>query len=161
MANRQIVDIADMKLSNDGGELVTYALGSCIGLSIYDPVTKTGALLHYMLPDSRLDKAKAEKKPFMFCDSGIITMFTELKRLGIKSKNLVAKAAGGANIMDPKGTFNIGKRNYLALKKVLWRFNIFLKNCDVEGSVSRNMMLNLSTGDVFVKYSGEKELRKL
>ena len=67
-----VVGISDMKVSNKPGDvLVTYSLGSCIGVVLWDPVAKVGGLLHYMLPDSSLDKDKAQDKPFMFADSGI------------------------------------------------------------------------------------------
>ncbi len=156
-----IVNIADMKTAKTGSVIITYALGSCIGLTVFDPLAGIGALLHYMLPDSALDLRKAEQNPFMFADSGIERTINALQRMGCDLKRLVLKAAGGSNIMDPNGTFNIGKKNYLALKKTLWRYNLLLKGEDIGGAVSRNLMLNIGTGEVFVRYSGIKEERKL
>lgn len=161
MSDHLIVDIADMKVSNSGNRLVTYALGSCIGVAAWDPEARAGGMLHYMLPEAALDLRKAADRPCMFADSGMTEMFKGLAVMGCKSGRLVVKACGGSNIMDPNGTFNIGKRNYLALKKVLWKFNIILKGEDIGGSVSRNMTLDLDTGRVQVRYSGIKEERTL
>ncbi|OGS35702.1 MAG: chemotaxis protein CheD [Elusimicrobia bacterium RIFOXYB2_FULL_49_7] len=162
MAAPLVVDIADMKFSKaEQDVLITYALGSCIGVSAYDPELKVGALLHFMLPESALDPRKAQERPYMFADTGVHEMFKHLAGMGSKSKRLIVKACGGSNLMDPNGTFNIGKRNYLALKKILWRFNIILKGEDIGGTASRNMSLRLDSGDVSVRYSGIKEERAL
>ena len=161
MPDHHVVDIADMKAAGAGNTLVTYALGSCIGVAVFDAKTGAGALLHYMLPDSLIDERKARERPYMFADTGIIQMIKILADNGCDTKRLIVKAAGGSNIMDPNGTFNIGKKNYLALKKILWRYNLILKGEDVGGSSSRNMTLDLNTGEVFVKYAGVPEVRKL
>ncbi|MBL8027782.1 MAG: chemotaxis protein CheD [Fibrobacteres bacterium] len=157
MSDKAIVDIADMKVSSGEDMLITYALGSCIGVAAYDPVAKAGGLLHYMLPDSKIDSKKGLERPCMFADTGIMCMFRGLQQLGCQSNRLIVKIAGGSNILDPNGAFNIGKNNYLALKKVLWRFSILVKAEDVGGSFSRNMTLNLGNGEVRVRYAGEKE----
>jgi chemotaxis protein CheD len=157
VSDKLIVNIADMKYANSGETIITYALGSCIGLAAYDPVANAGALLHFMLPDSKIDLRKAQERPFMFADSGLIQTFLKLKSLGCQSKRLIVKIAGGSNIMDSKGTFNIGKRNFLTIKKLLWKYNIIIKGSDIGGSISRNMTLNLSTNVVSVRYSGNKE----
>ena len=59
-----VVGVADMVVSNDpSAELVTYSLGSCLGITVYDPVKKVGGLLHLMLPESRIDAIKAVNAP--------------------------------------------------------------------------------------------------
>ena len=71
-----IVGISDLKVSNNPEDaLVTYALGSCIGVAVFDPKAKVGGLLHFMLPDSSLDANKAKSTPAMFADTGIIALF--------------------------------------------------------------------------------------
>ncbi|MGZ3387730.1 MAG: chemotaxis protein CheD, partial [Isosphaeraceae bacterium] len=48
-----VVGISDLKVSNNPADsMITYALGSCIAVAVYDPVAKVGGLLHFMLPDS-------------------------------------------------------------------------------------------------------------
>ena len=82
-----IVGVADMKTSNEPGDtIITYSLGSCIGLVIYDPVARAGGILHYMLPDSSIDGVKAKTKPYMFADTGIPRLFKQAYTLGAKKK---------------------------------------------------------------------------
>ena len=147
-----------MGISQDeDGSLITYSLGSCIGVVIYDPVARVGGLLHYMLPESNLDPQKALKKPYMFADTGIPLLFKESYRFGAVKNRLIVKVAGGAQILDDSGFFNIGKRNYMAMRKLLWKNNILIKAEDVGGQVSRTVRLEMSTGEVWIKYSGEEE----
>jgi chemotaxis protein CheD len=155
---RKIVGIADMKVCQDHeAGLITYSLGSCIGVAIYDPVAKVGGLLHYMLPESQIDPLKAQKNPYMFADTGIPLLFKEAYRVGATKNRLIVKVAGGSQILDDSGFFNIGKRNYMALRKILWKNNILIKAEDVGGQVSRTVRLDLISGKVWVKYSGEVE----
>ena len=112
---KKIVGIAAMEVCQDlQTGLITYSLGSCIGVTIYDPVAKVGGLLHYMLPESQIDPQKAQKNPFMFADTGIPLLFKEAYRCGAAKSRIVVKVAGGSQILDDTGFFNIGKRNYMA-----------------------------------------------
>ena len=150
-----IVGIADMKVTNDPEVvLITYSLGSCIGVTVYDPLARVGGLLHFMLPDSAIDKEKAKKTPGMFADSGIPLLFREAYRLGAEKGRLQVKLAGGAQILDDSGFFNIGKRNYMALRKIFWMNNVLITSEEVGGDVNRTLSLELATGRVYVKTSG-------
>lgn len=153
------IGVADMKVSNDpAATLVTYSLGSCIGVAIYDPKVRVGGLLHYMLPDANLDLEKAKKNPFMFADTGIPFLFREAYKFGADKRRMVVKVAGGAQILDDHGFFNIGKRNQLILKKIFWRNNVLVKAEALGGSVNRTVRLNLSTGEVLLKEAGKERL---
>ena len=82
-----IVGISDLKVSNNPGDvLVTYALGSCIGVAVYDPKARVGGLLHFMLPDSSLDANKAKATPAMFADTGIPLLFKSCYAIGAEKK---------------------------------------------------------------------------
>lgn len=156
---KRVVGVADMAISNKPEEiLITYSLGSCIAVVIYDPHVKTGGMLHYMLPESSMDAEKARKNPSMFADSGISMLFRQSYQLGTKKENLIVKAVGGAQILDENGVFNIGKRNYLAMRKIFWRNNVMVAAEHVGGSVNRTVRLEMSTGRVFVKVSGLGEI---
>jgi chemotaxis protein CheD len=151
-----IVGIADMQVANDpNATLITYSLGSCIGITIYDPITKVGGLLHYMLPESQIDPSKAQKNPGMFADTGIPFLFREAYRLGAEKKRMQVKVAGGSQILDESGFFNIGKRNYMALRKIFWTNNVLIKAEDVGGNTNRTVSLELASGKVWVKTSGD------
>ena len=157
---KQIVGVADMKVSSDPAEsIVTYSLGSCIGLVIYDPVARAGGILHYMLPESSIDKEKASARPYMFADSGIPRLFKAAYQLGAKKQRMNIYAAGGAEILDQKGFFNIGKRNYMALKKIFFKNNVMINRENVGGNTNRTVRLEIRTGDIYLKTSGSKEVK--
>jgi chemotaxis protein CheD len=155
---KQIVGVADMKVSNDQkDDIITYSLGSCIGLVIYDPFVKIGGMLHYMLPDSKIDREKATANPFMFSDTGIPRLFKTAYTFGAKKQRMKIYIAGGAEILDQKGFFNIGKRNYMALKKMFFKNNVLINNQNIGGNVNRTIRLEIATGNIYIKTSGSKE----
>lgn len=152
-----VVNISDMKVSNQPDDiLVTYSLGSCIGLSLYDPVAGVGGLIHCMLPLSKIDVEKAKDNPYMFTDVGVQAFLQALFDMGATRKNLIAKVAGGANILDKKGLFKIGERNYVVLRKMLWKNNILIEAEDVGGTKTRTVFLYMDTGKTLIKSGGEE-----
>ncbi len=155
--NKLVVGVADMKVSNDPHiTLATYSLGSCIAVSIYDPLSSVGGILHYMLPDSSIDNGRGRQRPFMFADTGIPTLFREAYKLGAQKSRLIVKLAGGANIMDNNSVFGIGRKNYLAVKEIFKRNGINTSSEDVGGNKSRTVFLKIDTGEVFLKFAGSK-----
>jgi len=157
---KQIVGVADMKISNSPDDsLMTYSLGSCIGLVIYDPVVKVGGILHYMLPESQIDKTKAQKNPYMFADTGIPRLFKGAYKFDAKKNRMKIYVFGGAQILDQKGFFNIGKRNYMALKKMFFKNKVIIDTEETGGEVNRTIRLEIKTGEVFVKTSGNREIK--
>jgi chemotaxis protein CheD len=155
---RRVIGVADLAISNSPEEiLITYSLGSCIAVVIFDVRARVGGMLHYMLPESSLDQEKARKNPAMFADTGITSLFRQSYQFGARKENIVVKAVGGAQILDENGVFNIGKRNYLAMRKLLWRNNVLVAAENVGGNVNRTVRLEMNTGRVFVKTSGQGE----
>ncbi|TFG35266.1 MAG: chemotaxis protein CheD [Desulfobacterales bacterium] len=152
------VGISDMKVSNNVKEtLITYSLGSCIGVLIWDPLVKVGGLLHYMLPDSRLDKDRAQQRPYMFADTGIPALFKECYSLGAVKGRLIVKVVGGSQILDSTGLFSIGKRNYQMLSVLFDRNHVTIAAEDIGSSVNRTVRLEIGTGRVLLKVSGRGE----
>jgi len=152
-----MVGISDMKVSNNSDDvLITYSLGSCIGVTIWDPEVRTGGLLHYLLPDSNLNKEKAKKNPFIFSDSGVPLLFREAYKFGARKKRMIVKVAGGAHVLDNNDFFDIGKRNVLALRKIFWRNNVIVAGSDIGGTISRTIFFNIKTGVTLVKMPGRK-----
>ncbi len=156
----RVVDIADFAVSKDPRDtLVTYSLGSCIGVAIWDPEAQVGGLLHYMLPESSLSPDKAKANPAMFADTGVPALFRAAYELGATKKRLVVKVAGGSQLLDDNGTFNIGKRNYVMLRKIFWKNGILIDKEDVGGSISRTLRLRCNEGRLTLKTrDGEREL---
>ncbi len=152
-----VVDIADFQVTDDPRvEIVTYSLGSCIGVTIWDPDAHVGGMVHYMLPESSLAPDKAKANPAMFADTGVPALFRAAYELGAQKKRMVVKVAGGSNLLDDNGTFNIGKRNYVMLRKIFWKNGILIDAENVGGSISRTLRLSVSTGRVTIKNRAEE-----
>ncbi len=156
----QVVGISEVYVSKDPNDtIITYSLGSCIGVTVYDPVAKVGGMIHYMLPLSKISPDKAKLKPAMFADTGIPLLLKNVLAQGAMKKRLVVKVAGGSKLMDQNKVFNIGERNYLILRKILWKNNILIDSEDVGGMLSRTIRLEIGSGQVTVKSSkGVNEL---
>ncbi len=153
---RQVVVVADMKIGRVGDVLVTHALGSCLGLMVYDPQEKVGGLLHAMLPLSKINPQKAAENPLMFVDTGVPKLFEELYALGARKDRLVVKAAGCGRPIGNNELFKIGERNYTVLKKILWKNSILLESEDVGGTASRTVYMHVSTGRTMISSNGKE-----
>lgn len=153
--SQRVVGIAELHVSADPSEtLVAYSLGSCIGLAIYDPEVRVGGMLHFMLPDSSLDLPKASVKPAMFADTGIPRLFKEAYALGLEKWRARVVVAGAAQILDESGYFNIGKRNFAAVRRILWRNSVLIDIEDVGGRMNRTLFLEIGTGRTWLKTAG-------
>lgn len=155
-----VVGVGDYKISDSGqGVLVTYSLGSCLGVAAYDPRAGVGGLLHFMLPDSRINPEKAQAQPAMFADTGLTVFLDELFSLGATRKTLQVKLAGGAKVLKDGEFFDIGRRNLMMAKKLLWKNNLPILSEDTGGEASRTLRLRMGDGCILVKDgSGEREL---
>jgi chemotaxis protein CheD len=154
-----IVGMGDMLASNDASaQLVTYSLGSCVGVTIYDPVARVGGMLHAMLPDSTINAERAANRPNMFVDTGLPAMFHAVYALGGWKQRVVIKMAGGAEFLDQNKVFNIGNRNIEAVVTMLARNGVTLKASATGGHESRTMRLDLTTGSVTLDMPGRKAL---
>ena len=151
-----VVGIGDCQVTSKPGDvLITYALGSCIGIAIHDPVAKVGGLLHLMLPESTINPERAQQNPFVFADTGIPLLFRRAYECGAQKNRLVVSVAGGAQVLDEQEVFNIGKRNHAAVRKILWKAGCLIKNEAVGGTAARTMRLDMETGQVWLRTSGE------
>lgn len=153
---RQIIGIADMKLAQNQGELITYALGSCIGISLYDPALKLNALIHIMLP---LNMETGRTNTFKYADTGIRETLNQMAARGALKSRIVAKIAGGAKMFDlGAGSLGyIGQRNFESVRMVLRRENIRLAAEDVGGTIARTMSCDPATGMVSIRSYGHSD----
>ncbi|MGA2500040.1 MAG: chemotaxis protein CheD [Tepidisphaeraceae bacterium] len=150
-----IVSVSDAKVSVDPGDVIaTYSLRSCIGVSLYDPVSNVGGMLHFQLPTSTLDPVRAKQRPLMFADTGMECLIRELEARGAQKRRLKVKLAGAAQILDDHNLFNIGRRNHASIRKILWQHGMFVDGEDIGGSTPRNMYLSIADGMVTVKAQG-------
>ncbi len=155
---RQVVGISDMKVSKDPKDtLITFSLGSCIGVLIWDPKVRVAGLLHYMLPDSKIDAERAKNNPYMFGNSGIPQLFREAYALGATKERMQVYVVGGSQLMDSAGIFNIGVRNYDVSKRLFAKNGIKPVKEDIGGSVNRTISIELATAKILLKVSGKGE----
>lgn len=151
------VDISEMRVSADPAQvLVTYSLGSCVGVTVYDPATGVGGLIHCMLPLSRIDPRKAAARPAMFVDTGLPALLQAVYDLGANQRRLLVKAAGGGSPLGPDEIFKIGQRNLAVLGKVLWKNGLDLRAQSVGGAQARTLALDLQSGRTIVRTDGKE-----
>jgi chemotaxis protein CheD len=156
-ALKQVVGVADMKVSANPGEtIITYALGSCLGITAYDPAVRVGGMLHVMLPTSTIDSLKGREAPFMFVDTGLPLLLQECRKAGARPERLILKVAGGAcaHVKEEDDYFQIGKRNFVILKKLAQANGLALQAYEVGGTQSRTLSLEIATGTVRIKVNG-------
>jgi chemotaxis protein CheD len=125
----------------------TYALGSCVGVVMVDTVSQIAGMIHVALPDSAINPGKAKTQPGYFADTGILMLLKDMQKCGYRDRgsSLIVKIAGGANILDPNDTFSIGKRNVLAIKKILRGLGMGVVAEDVGGNLSRTVSVTPTT----------------
>ncbi len=141
-----------------GHVLKTLALGSCVAVILLDVQNRAVGLLHVALPDSSINKKRANDLPGLFADTGIPKLLEDMKKLGYNGHGkMIVKLVGGASILDPNNMFNIGKRNLLAIRKILWRYQLGAIAEDVEGSISRSVSVDVNTGKVLISSPGRGE----
>ena len=156
--NKIIIGISDANVSNNPQDILeTLSLGSCIGVCLYDPATSIGGMLHYQLPSSTMNPGRAKQNPLMFADTGMTFLIDKMLALGVNKKRIQVKIAGGAAMDTGPNGFDIGKRNYLAIKKVLWQNGMFIDAEDVGGSSPRNMYMDIADGTVKIKVNGSEK----
>jgi chemotaxis protein CheD len=153
---KYVVAVGDMKIGQEADILVTHALGSCLGLVVYDPAAKVGGLLHAMLPLSKINPQKAQANPYMFVDTGVPALFKALYGIGGQKNRMVIKAVGCGNPLGKNEMFKIGERNYTVLKKLLWKNNVLLESEDVGGTPSRTVHFDVTTGQTVITSNGSK-----
>jgi chemotaxis protein CheD len=145
---RIVIGIGELAVSDDpSAVVVTHALGSCIAVCVYDPVAHVAGMLHFLLPDSRVNPVRAQQQPATFADLGVPMLFQTCYRAGAVKNRCVVKLVGGADISGQGGgTLDVGKRNQLAAKNILWRNGVLIKAERIGGSDPRNVSLGVADG---------------
>jgi len=148
----RVVGISEYVVSTDPEDvLVTYSLGSCVGLTLFDPVAGVAGLLHALMPASKANPEKAALTPAMYTDTGAQALIQRMFDLGATRPNLIAKVIGAASRIENETLFRIGERNYAVLRKVLWKNEILIAAEDVGGVASRTVYIEVGTGRTVVK----------
>jgi chemotaxis protein CheD len=145
---RIVIGIGEIAVTDAANAVVvTHALGSCIAVCVYDPVAHVAGMLHFLLPDSRVNLVRAKQQPAAFADLGVPMLFQACYRAGAVKSRCVVKLVGGADISGQGGgTLDVGRRNQLAAKSLLWRNGVLIKAERVGGSDPRNVLLVVADG---------------
>jgi chemotaxis protein CheD len=154
-----VVGVGGLQSGQAPDELVTYALGSCVGVAAWDPVSKAGGLWHVMLPEAKTNPERALREPGAFADSGAPVFLKALGEAGCSQRRVRLWLTGGSDSAQLGPGFEIGKRNIVAVRKQLWLRGLLVDGEDVGGSQSRTVRLDLGTGRVQVRHPwGNKTL---
>jgi len=155
---KRFISVSDMLVSADPSVVIaTCGLGSCLGVSAYDPVAGLGGLMHVMLPKSATNPAKAKENPYMFVDTAFPRFIEDFQAAGGCPKRSKLKVAGGASVQSSIGDhFQIGLKNYIMLRKMFWREGLLIASQDIGGNTPRSMSLEIGTGRVWLSTGGTK-----
>ena len=149
------VGMADLNICKSPNAITTLGLGSCIGIALYDPVTKIGGLAHIMLPDST--KIRNNSNIAKFADTGITELLKRMTRAGASKQRMVAKIAGGAKMFEvsgPDAIGSIGMKNAIASRMKLKELGIRLIAEDTGLNYGRTVELHCDTGQYYIKSVG-------
>ena len=146
-----VVDTAQVKVTQAPNRLVALGIGSCIVITLYDPMLQIGAMAHAMLPDST--KSGSTSNPLKFADLAIDEMLGKMESLGSQRRNMEAKIVGGANMFPSlrHGSLRTGEENVLVVKEKLGKEGIPLAGEVVGGSVGRSVEFDTASGIVTVR----------
>ncbi len=153
MSKTTVVGISDLNVAMNGDILVTYALGSCVGICLYDPVTKVAGLSHIMLPSiTEFNDSKAQREKF--ADAAIELLLNKMISQGALRIRIRAKIAGGAQMFAPVNNTSlagIGERNTIAVKNELTRLKIPIVAEDTGKNYGRTLFLDSTDGSMRIK----------
>lgn len=154
-----VVGISDLAVLAQTGQIVTYALGSCIGVVGYDAQKRVAGLLHVLLPNSRSDLDRATLRPATYADTGIPALVRAMQRLGASPQASRFRMAGGASMLKTSATLEVGRRNMLAVRKAIWKAGLLVEGEAVGGTQPRTMTVDVATGIVTIASPGRPQVR--
>jgi chemotaxis protein CheD len=154
-----IIGISDQNTAKHPATMVTYALGSCVGIMLHDKALGLGGLAHIMLPDSSIMKDQGKVNRMKYADTAIVDLYESMIRQGANPKNITAKLAGGANmfkVSEDSPIGQIGIRNVERSKEILNGLNVPILAEDVGKDIGRTVYFNLDTGALRVQSLGQE-----
>ena len=153
---RMVIGIGEIAVSTDRESTIsTHAVGSCIAVCVFDPAAHVGAMLHFLLPEARINPERAVSHPAAFADTGIPLLFQSAYHHGLVKQRAIVKLVGGADMVQTTYAFNTGKRNLLAARHLLWRNGVFIAAEDVGGTDARTVHMSIYDGRLQV-FSGRR-----
>lgn len=152
MNNTLTVGISDLNVAKSPDVLVTYALGSCVGICLYDATVQIAGLSHIMLPNSTL--MSDVTNTYKFADTAIVELVKKMEAMGAKSIRMKAKIAGGAQMfaaITNSSIANIGQRNVTAVKETLEKLRIPIIAEDTGKNYGRTLYFTATDGLMRIK----------
>ena len=155
--SRIVVGIGELAVAEGESSIVTHALGSCVAVCIWDPIARVGGMLHLLLPESRINPGRADRQPAAFADTGIPLLFQRAYARGLQKARTEVTLIGGAEISPDatEGVMNVGRRNVLASRKMLWGNGVLIRTEDVGGRRARTVAMSMQDGRIVVNAAGE------
>lgn len=152
-----VVGVGDLKVSNDANVIITtYALGSCLGITAFDPEQKIGGMLHAMLPSSKAAEREKNRRA-MFVDTGMEDLLSEMQTMGADLQKLEIKVFGGAKVLEADRFFRIGSKNVEAFNEIVNQRGLIVRALEVGGNSNRTIKFQISSGRVKVKMPNQQE----
>ncbi len=144
---RVVIGIGEFAITTQpDAEIVTHALGSCVAVCVWDPVTKVAGMLHFLLPEAKLNAERAARQPGTFADTGIPLLFQAAYKAGAVKARLRVNLLGGAAVTGGPSGLDVGRRNALIARKMLWQNGVLVKGESLGGTDTRTVTLSASTG---------------
>ncbi len=154
MKIRITVGISDMQITRKpGAMIITHSLGSCLGLSAWDPSAGVGGLIHCLLPKS---SSQDVKNPYMYVNVGVPMMIRKMVSMGCTKGGLIFKAAGCGRMLHIKNQFDTGAHNLAMLEALFSKNGVSIAAKDVGGAIPRTMSLHMDTGKVVISSQGKE-----
>ena len=152
MRRRIVVGIGEFAVSEQADAcIVTHALGSCVAVCLWDPAVKVAALVHVLLPDSRINPERAQAQPGAFADTGIPLLFRTAYAYGVQKARCRVRLVGGAAVVGAADAVGgVGKRNILAARNLLWRAGVLIEREAVGGTDARTVSIHVDDGRVHI-----------
>lgn len=152
-ATRRVVGIGEFVVSDRPEHvIVTHALGSCIAVCLWDGVAMVGGLLHFLLPDAAINPERAATQPATFANTGLPLFFQAAYALGLEKQRCRVRLVGGADVggLGASGSLNVGKRNLLAARNILWKNGVLIESEATGGNIPRSVALHVRDGSLAV-----------
>lgn len=158
-AENTVVGVGDMGLRKaDSGRLITYALGSCVAIGLFDPQSRVAGLLHAMLPSVRYATERTRDRHWMFVDTGVPQMFRDAYEEGAEKKRLRVVVAGGASVRlsSNNDMFQVGAKNVAMVKALLQKNAVTVAAWHTGGNHARTLAFDLASGEATIEMAGER-----
>ena len=152
---RVVIGIGEQAVAGANSLIVTHALGSCVAVCLWDPGVRIGAMLHFLLPEARVNPERARKQPGTFADTGIPLLIAQAIDQGLNKKRCRAHLFGGAAV-GAQGGLDVGKRNALAARRLLWQHGIFVHAEALGGTEPRTVNFSVADGQFQVTCGRER-----